>query len=563
MSVENMETKEDIKKVIDKSTDYGELYKISLEVLKRMESTFKDTLKWIANREWWDWQKKNTIDKSIFDNRLNTNNPVTIFEKKWAELLKRSKDIAENNMILNKWIQLAKSLWIKRLDQRWKDVIINELFKTRQDAIQDFKIDASDGMLSNKNNIDISQMKEMWSDFWKSIFWWKEDYSKEEFANKIENLSLQQLIYWTFNINGGSWAFNYCFKQIKERLWNKNLFDYIDSINKKWDQTAEFLKYSSIKMLMYRWEITDLIKRIDGYKWNKELLNYIRIKTLKDEDFKIWFLGSIKKLENNEAFEWFFKNLARDLKKDSKVAEAYRRASRVDNVDIFTPWKNIEALTIYDDEEHWGAWFFESDLAWYKNRWFQVSEQVNNSNYEKYILKKGNDTVTMIQMKDVRQKDNHICWLEGGEGEERLLKYKAWEIANILKPIVSGKNYNLFALRWHCYNTEKFSYSLWHLNAVDKDDIFIDWWCWNAKRTWLYYKFWIKGHTFAYTVEGRWNSTKSFIDKIFDAKSKWENFSTVLWYYNGLRDESWVDWYFACNVEKPDSVASQYKRLKQ
>ncbi|MBO7094740.1 hypothetical protein J6V86_00680 [bacterium] len=51
MSTEKMETKEDIKKVIDKSTDYGELYKNAIDVLQKMESTFRQALLKIANNE--------------------------------------------------------------------------------------------------------------------------------------------------------------------------------------------------------------------------------------------------------------------------------------------------------------------------------------------------------------------------------------------------------------------------------------------------------------------------------------------------------------------------------
>lgn len=567
MSAENMETKEDIKKIIDKSTDYGELYKNSLGVLKRMESTFKDTLRWIANKEWWDWKKEEMINKSVFDDRLNTNNPITMFEKKWAELLKRSKDIAENNRVLNKWIQIAKSLWIKRLDQKWKDVIINELFKTRQDAIQDFKRDVADGMLSNENNIDMWKLKGLGSNFWRQIFDEKNGNSKG-FNDYIEKFSLPDLMFWTFNIEEWSWAFISCFKKIKEKLWNQSLFDYIDSLKKTWgDQFPEALKYSSLRMLLKRWKTSELINWINWYKWDKkQLLQYIKNKTLKDRDFKIWFLGSITKLEK---YKWFFKNLAEDVKKDPKVREAYARALRVNNADIFKS-KKMDALAIYDDEGHGGGGdFFKSELAWYQKKGFLIENMVTERNYTKYVLKnsKTGDMITMVQLKNIYDLDEDLKW-DWEKKEKGLIeaiqKKKNWQVANILKPIIDGKNYNLFALRWHCYNTDNIAYSLWHLGAVEEGDILIDWWCWNAEKTWVYHVAWVKWQTFAYTEEWRWASTQSFIDRVINAKSNEGWMSSVLWYYNGKTDawiESWSDWYFAAFTERPDSVAAQYKIL--
>ena len=105
------------------------------------------------------------------------------------------------------------------------------------------------------------------------------------------------------------------------------------------------------------------------------------------------------------------------------------------------------------------------------------------------------------------------------------------------------------------------AYALWWLNAVKEGDILIDGGCWNANKTRKYYKAWVKWQIFAYTSEGRWASTQAFINRIIAAKSSWKNFSDILSYYNWIGSESWVDGYFAFNVERPDSVASKYKLL--
>jgi hypothetical protein len=82
VTTEKIETKEDIKKIIDTSTDYAELYDNAIKVLQEMESSFKSTLKDLSRQEDWDNRKDRLIKRSIFDDDLNTTNPVTIFEKK-------------------------------------------------------------------------------------------------------------------------------------------------------------------------------------------------------------------------------------------------------------------------------------------------------------------------------------------------------------------------------------------------------------------------------------------------------------------------------------------------
>lgn len=540
MSTEKMETKEDIKKVIDKSTDYGELYKNAIDVLQKMESTFRQALLKIANNEWRDSKKKSMIKKTVFDDWLNTSDPITIFEKKWAELLRRWEDIAEKNKVLNAWIQLYKKLWWERLSQEWKNLIAEELFQTRLWAIQNFKNDISDGILSNKNNVEFDTVIIMWRSFWSNLFREKES-DKNGFEQQVNTMTLPQLIYWTFNIEEGSWAFTYCYWKLKDRLWNQGLFDYIDSLGKRWDQISDVLKYSSLKMLFSRKKVEDLNKWIESYRWNKQgLLNYIKTMIIKDESFKMSFLTSIREVENLP----LFKSITNDLKNsDQNVKKAYENASNFDNIDIFKSWK-VDALTIYDDAWHWWWWaFFQSELTWYKNQWFWVIATENNSNYTKYVLKKWSDTITMIQLK-IEANSLDIS-----------------DIQNSLSLSVNATNYNLFALRGHCYNTDKFACALWWLNAVKEDDILIDGWCWNASKTGEYYKSWVKWQIFAYTSEWRWASTQAFINRIIAAKSSWKNFSEILAYYNWVESESWVDGYFAFNVERPDSIPSKYKLL--
>ena len=547
---ERMDKKEDIKKIIDTSTNYDDLCNKSVEVLQKMESAFQDSLCDIADKNRWDSDKRRAIWNTRFDEILDTDDPLTIFEKKWAEILKKSQDISVDLGALNAWIQVAESIWSQELDQISKDNMVDELFKTRLEAIQNFEDDISDGILSNINNVDFRAARYVGVDLWDDIFKKHNKYDKATFEKYIDTMPLPKLILWTFNTEDWSWAFEDCLRKVKQKLWGQSLFDYIDS-QQKWDQTREILKYSSMRMLLKRKKTSDLIDWIKWYKWDQqELLQYIEDETLYDTSFTVCFLSSIDDLEKNTDFDWFFGKLAAKIKEDPKVQQAYENASKVENADVFNSWV-INALAIYDDDVDWWGWnYFWFDLKSYQNnRWFVINEKINNPNYIKYILKKGEDTITLVKLKSKKKEDEDYSHLH----EEN--------VENSLSEITNWVDYNLFALRGHCYNTRTMAYTLWWLNAVQENDIFIDGWCFGAWRVWDYYANWIRGQIFAYNWTWKWDSTQSFINKIFDNKSDPQGFRKILDYYNSYTKESWADGHFAYHVERPDSVASQYKRL--
>lgn len=159
---QDFDTKEKIENIIYKAKNYQDLCDKSLYILGSMENNFKETIK---NCRW------------VFDEKLDVDNPITIFEKKWVEILKRLRDIIDKNEVVNAWIQLAK------------DIIVEELFTTREQAIQNYKDDISDGLLSNKNNIDIRDIQAYGKDLWKTFFFCKE-YSKADFEKILNNSNL-------------------------------------------------------------------------------------------------------------------------------------------------------------------------------------------------------------------------------------------------------------------------------------------------------------------------------------------------------------------------------------
>lgn len=544
---DRINTKEDIKYFMDKAKNSQELYENVIKVLTNMESNFKDTMFEIANQENWDAEKTDLIRDASFNHKLNTDDPVTLFEKKGSEILKKAEELENKINTQNSVIQVVWSweIYWQKVDENERNAIIEELYQLRLDAIQNFKDDIEDWFLSNENNVSAEKIRNQGRWLWTDLFSLRET-DKKRFEENVDKMNLTQLIFATFNIEKWSWAFTYSYWKLKEKLWDKNLFDYIDEQDKSWDQTSEVLKYSVFKMFFQRRMASDLTKMIDGYSWNKQdLVNYVDKNIREDEDFKISFLTSIKDLENSQ----YFWNIAKDLKEnDPDVKRAYEATSNLDNIDIFKDGK-VNALMIYDNEWHWGwSSYFDSNLKDYQTKGFRSDTKatVNNEDYTKYVLKKWNDTITLVKMKKL-QMDNM-------EDEE---------IQSTLKPIVDQQNYNLFALRWHCYNTEQVIWVLWSTNVIWEWDLLIDGWCNNSINTGEYYKSWVKWQICTYTSTGKWDSTQAFVYKIINAKNSWKNFSDVLWYYNSLTTDTTVDWYFAFSTERPDSVWAQYKKLTQ
>lgn len=552
-------TKEDIKDFIDKSKNSQELYENAIKVLKNLESNFQRTLEEIYNKENWSEDKRDLIRNSRFDGNLDTENPATLFEKKWKELLERARAIEDKIAVQNSATQIV---WEWNLNIPWvnendKNSLIEELFNTRENAIQEFKADIEDDFLNNDINIAKEWIIFYWRGKWSDLFDMKE-YDVKKFHETVDWMDLLNLMLSTFNINNWAWAFTYCYWKLKEKLWNKNLFAFIDEQSKTGEQVPEALKYSAFKMLFTRRKTEDLIQWIDWYNWDKQnLVNFVEKNIKEDDDFKTAFLSSMKELEKTE----YFWKISQDLiENDADIRKANELALNIDNIDVFKTWK-VEWFFWYDGRsDWWWATYFDADLRDYTwKKWYKVVSKEDNKDYTKCILKKGNDTITMVKFKTL-QKPHSV---DNNPNELNIDPKEIEEYKKKLESLMGGKDYNLFSLRGHCYNTELLAICLWKLNAVWEWDLLIDWGCFGATNTGPYYKNGIKWQICTYTDEGRWNSTQAFIDKIINAKNSWKTFSDVLWYYSSLGDENTRDGYFAAYTERPDTVAAQYKKLTQ
>jgi hypothetical protein len=91
---------------MDKAKNSQELYENAIKVLTNMESNFKDTMFEIANQENWDAKKTDLIRDASFNHKLNTDDPVTLFEKKGSEILKKAEELENKINTQNSGVQV-------------------------------------------------------------------------------------------------------------------------------------------------------------------------------------------------------------------------------------------------------------------------------------------------------------------------------------------------------------------------------------------------------------------------------------------------------------------------
>lgn len=550
-------TKEKIKEDIDNANNYEELYNQSINILQKIESSFRWALVdcWLIEEN--NRKEAMALLFSRFDDNLDLSDPITIFEQKWVELLQRAKNIEENNRVLKASVELTS--WALQPDnqnyldrekefQDAKEWISNELYNTYLDAIKDVNEDIKeDWILNHINNIDFSWMLRVrqfnYIKIWKEIFEKKEKMTDIEFDKYIKWFNDIDLFWWTFNIDEWSWAFEYCYGEVKRRIWNKNLFSVIDSfdlgVNEK-----DILKLSCIGGLISRKKIDDLKSYLTGYPNHDNLINTLRSLIKKNDRLKMWFLISFEELKGIE----LLKPIIEDLEHDPKIGKILEsKWLPFENVDIFNS-REINALMLYDNEWHWGwSSFFGAELEKYKSKNFVVEKKESTIDYEKVVLKKWKHKIVMLKIN---------C--SAARGIQDSSKKFVGALNNVLWKLWS-ENFNLFALRWHCYTTEHMAKALWNYNMVWEWDILIDGWCYNAKKIPSYHKDWLKWLLFGYIWQWRWACTDDFLNRLITAVDSWGTLDDVLSYYNNYKwNESTTAWYFASKVSRPDSIYNRY-----
>jgi hypothetical protein len=166
---------------------------------------------------------------------------------------------------------------------------------------------------------------------------------------------------------------------------------------------------------------------------------------------------------------------------------------------------------LYDDAWHWWwSAYFNSNIKDYQKKGYKIiSEKTkDNKDYTKYVLRKGEDVLTMVKLKIEGNGDLNLKWA--------------------LESLNEGEDYNLFVLRGHCYHTSSFAKTLWEIGAVWEWDLLIDGWCNNWPWMRKYWKKWVKGKICGYSAMGQWAVTQRFVDNIIAAKDSWQSFSEVL-----------------------------------
>lgn len=512
---------EDIKSDLSWSKNYQDLYDNSIVILAKMQRNFASELYWSTN---------------AFNRRLDVNNPVTIFEKEWAKLIEKSKNIAEKSSFKKAGIDLLVKYWYERVTEEAKKIMSETLGRIQGNALKNLKEDLSDGTLNNINNINVNWIIGQWTQKWRNLFYSKENDTKW-FPNYLKSLSDKDLFVAALNLKEWVWAFGQAYNEILTRLWNSNIFDYIDKISsKRWpknDQIRDSLMISCVSTLLTRSKTWDFKKYFESYSKKNELKEIIKNNFKNSNSLKKWVLLKIDFLKTLTGFD-----VNSLIRIDENVKEALNEYDKLSDIkiDVFSQ-KKVNWLFLFDFEGHgWWRAYFDSNLKYFKDQWFSVVSNHSDAISKTVKLKKWDDTVTLVVLKtDSNDREKNINTA----------------INNIKK---TKENYNLFALRWHCYTTDSMAKNLW--NIVGKWDILIDWWCRNANKLSSYKKAWVDWVMFAYTAEWKWGVTEYFVDQIFKFKNN-GSLDKLLSSFNSDNQNSNAT-YLANNLSRPDSAYYYY-----
>ena len=205
------------------------------------------------------------------------------------------------------------------------------------------------------------------------------------------------------------------------------MFNKIDSIAMNWegknDNIKEALYISCMTTLLRRDKIVDLDKWFATYDKKDEIVEVLLNVITSNQELKEGLLLKIDVVRNSVALENLLNTWIQQDRRLQRAVQASEQEQKWDNVDIFSQ-KKVNGLLLFDNEGHGGgATFFQPNVDKFISKGFVVEGTVvNNMNMKKVILKKGNDRLTLILLKN--------------DYEEVITNCK--------------ENYNLFALRGHC-----------------------------------------------------------------------------------------------------------------
>jgi len=540
-------SKEEIFNKLKSSENINKVEKEVKKILWKMEWRYANFIK-----EYYGIRYNNGIDW-----RIDADNPKSIFEKEYLRILEEINKVQKSINLASDEVSLLN----------FYENISEQLYNFQEKSSTEMLADLSDWLLSNKEL--------MWRDNVMNILnlWSKELFDSHDnrkiFQELLKKKSDIQLIGECFNIDEWFWAFEDSYKELLRRLNWENLFKKIDDITsssayeESKDWTKDIITSVVPKSLFARWKISDFEKWINWYDKKDKLLEKINSSLANDSEFVLAFLSHIDKVQECEVFQWSIKFLEENsevYKKYVNLKENYGQKS----IEALQQDKNINFIGLYDNEDDWWwSTFFNGDIAIVKDSktgkkmskkypGFVMDEQNSTENnlMKKVVFKKWNDSMTFVLLKT--KKDQ----LTDGFDLEDMYKMALWWL--------DKDNYNVFALRWHCYTTTDMASALGDLEMVWEDDIIIDWWCWNYDNIWYYMEAWIKWEIFAYRGQWRWSSTEAFVNKLFEIKKNNWNYKDFLDWLEKQKTtpDSGYTKYIWEQIVTPNSAYSLYMKAK-
>ena len=490
--------------------DINELKKALNEIIGSMESQIIKITKELNkdNNEKWRWAY-NWIAE-IEDDYWDT---YSIFEKKWLEIIDKAKDILAQ---IEQWNAEVNLLTFLQQSSA-------ELFQVQNEAENQIRNDIKDWNISYKDFISKTSIEYNYEKWWSLMFSYHNNPTK--FKEYLKSKSNADLIWSLFSIKEWAWAFNDWYTELKRRLNWKNLFTEIDDIAANWhdrelDWTTDIIEKKAVRGMLRNGKINDLNNYLSTYKDSERIINDIR-KELRhsimdsiwiwlDETAYIWdFLKHFNEVKKSSML-W---DLAREIEKSNPVVQKFEELEKnIHNqqLDILKD-KKVNALILFDNDDLAWSWkeYFKPNIAKFKSQWYKEVERTNTEDLEKVVLKKWDDKITLWRLKC--DKDDNL------ESYDKAISS------------LKDNNYNLFALRWHCYNTSEIAPRLWENWMLKEWSILIDWWCWIANSHLdEYIKWWITCPIFSYTNTWKWETTEALFNIILKEKDKWWNLWTLL-----------------------------------
>lgn len=547
-------TEEELAQRLKDIKDINELKKVLQEIIWSMEKQLMSILQeisgwdgptWIRSYEWiWN------LDDEYWDEELS------LFEKKWIDIMNKAKNLLAQIEEWNAEVNLLTFL----------QQASSELYQTQNKAEEDLRTDMKDGKLTYRAFTSQETFEHSYAFGWSMLFFSHSNPNK--FRELLNSKSTGRLIGEVFSISEWAWAFNDWYAEIKKRLNWKNIFDEIDDIAADWhdrelDWTADFLENITVSGMLNNGKINDLDKYISTYKDSERIKNNIRKKLRMNIVSSMWwgldsdsFLSDILKHFDEVKQSPILWDIAKELEETNPTIRVFNEMKEDINkqeIDILKN-KRVNALMVFDNDDLAWSWaeYFKPNIAKFKRLWYTTEiENTKTPDMEKVVLQKWNnenERITLCRLKEIYSEEN---------ADNQSASYD--RVFNELK----GNSYNLFSLRWHCYNTEEMAWRLWELWMVSESSILIDWWCWNARHTDEYINWGITCPMFTYTNTWKWATTEALVDIILREKNKWGNLWTLL---NSIKQ--WMNWNsptlkWMKTMNMPDSPYTLYSLAKQ